>query len=77
LSTQTFDLIFIGGIAMALLAFLSLLRTWSEGEGAARALVIGLLAASMLGYAIFFSPLGYTVEEVPDVFYRVIARVLH
>lgn len=69
---MTADLSFVAGLALAGLALLSLIARYAEGRSPRAAVLLGVLAAGLIGYAEVTSPEGYSVAGIPMVVIRVV-----
>jgi len=70
------DLALVVGLIVAGLSVISFLSALSERRSLRAALPSMLLAAAFLSYAWFTSPAGYSISDIDDVFYGVVARFL-
>lgn len=71
------DLIFVIGLFLGLLAIPSFLNAYSEGRPPRFALFSVVIAAGMIAYAAHQKPGGYSVNDVPQVVFRVIGSVVN
>ena len=71
------DLIFVIGVIVGLLAIPALLSAFSESRAPRAAAIMVMIAAGLITVAVLQKPGGYTVEQTPDVFMGVIARMVN
>ena len=69
------DTFLVLGIVIAGFAIPSILSSLSDGRAPRASAVTILIAGGCILYAIQAQPGGYTLQEVPDAFVRVIAQV--
>ncbi len=69
------DVALVVGVVAGGLAFMSLVSAYSESEPPRMAALLGLVSGSMLLYAVSMNPIGYTVSDVPDAFFRVFGQL--
>lgn len=70
------DLLLVLGIALAGLSIPSIMSAVIDGRAPRASALTILIAGGMTLYAIQSQPGGYTLQEIPDVFVRVIARYI-
>ena len=70
------DLLLIVGIVLAILSVPAILSAFSEGRAPRVATFTAIAAGCLIVWAIQTHPGGYSVEEIPEVFVRVVARFL-
>lgn len=70
------DLFFIIGIVLAVLSLPSMISAFSEGRAPRVATFTAVVAGCMIVYAIQTNPEGYTFKGIPEVFVRVVARII-
>lgn len=68
------DLLFVIGIVIGLLCIPSLLTAFSDGRAPRMGAIMALLAGFLLVVAIENKAGGYSVAEIPDVFFNVVGR---
>ncbi|RYH08201.1 hypothetical protein [Tropicimonas sp. IMCC6043] len=67
------DLIFVIGAVLGLLAFLVALNAYTHGRGPTLPLLVLLVSAGMIGYAVSQKQSGsYSFEAIPGVFMKVL-----
>lgn len=71
-----FDLLLVVGVALLVLAGPSFLNAYSENRPPRTAILLALVGGGMLGYAAYTNPAGIELQDIPDAFLRVMARVL-
>lgn len=69
------DLFLAIGVILGGLAVPSLLNAFSEGRPPRLAAMLALAACACIGYAVLNNPMGYELQDIPDVFVRVVARL--
>ena len=69
------DLLLILGLVLGGLAIPSFLSAFSDGRRPVVAAALFLLSVACIWYAAHSRPGGYSLREVPDVFFHVIARL--
>ncbi len=67
------DLALISGLALGVLAIPALLTSISEGRPPRVSMLSLLIAFGLLGYALVNKPGGYTLGQIPDVFFSVLS----
>lgn len=70
------DLFLVIGVVLGGLAIPSLLNAYSEGRPPRFAAMLAIAAGALIVLAVTSNPVGYKLEDIPDVFTRVIGRVL-
>lgn len=70
------DLMLVVGLVVAALSLPALLNAWSEGRAPRAGAIMVMIAIGLIVAAIQTKPGGYTVAEVPQVFFRVLARLM-
>ena len=70
------DLILILGLILAALSLVGIMGAISDGRGPRASALTVLIAGGMVLYALTTKPGGYTLQQIPDVFYSVVARVV-
>ncbi|MCU0907313.1 MAG: hypothetical protein MUF73_07670 [Rhodobacteraceae bacterium] len=68
------DTYLVIGLVLAFLAIPSALSAWSSDRSPRLAAVMMMCAGVLLVLALTGKPGGYRLTDVPDVFFRVIAR---
>ncbi|MCC6306458.1 MAG: hypothetical protein IT545_14860 [Rhodobacteraceae bacterium] len=71
------DLLLVIGILLGLLAIPAILSAFTDGRPPRAAAILVMVAAGLIGMAVVNRPMAYTLDEVPDVFLRVIGRYLN
>lgn len=72
-----FDLIFVAGCLILLFAIPAVVSAFSDGRVPRFAAVIITIGGILLYFAIVERPGTYTLETLPDVFVRVVARFIN
>jgi hypothetical protein len=70
------DLMLVVGLVVAALSLPAILNAWSEGRTPRAGAIMVMIAIGLIVAAIQSKPGGYTVAEVPEVFFRVLGRLL-
>ena len=70
------DLALVIGIIIAVFAIPSVLSAFSDRRVPRASAVTVLIAGGVIVYAVRTHPGGYRLEQVPDVFVRVVAQFL-
>lgn len=71
------DLSLVIGLVLAVLTVPSLLSALIEGRPPRAGILFALIAGGMVVYALNSHPSGYQIAEIPEVFIRVIGRLLN
>jgi len=71
------DLIFVIGVIVGLLSIPALLSAFSESRPPRAAAMMVMIAAGLIVVAVLQKPGGYNVEQAPDVFFGVVARLVN
>lgn len=71
------DLIFVIGVVVGILAVPSLLSAFSESRTPRAAAILIMIAAGLIAVATLRKPGGYTISEVPDVFFGVLGQLVN
>ncbi|CUH88174.1 hypothetical protein PH5382_02106 [Phaeobacter sp. CECT 5382] len=70
------DLALILGLLFAGLSVPSILSAFSENRPPRISAVMLLLGSGLIAYAMLSQPGGYRLEQIPDVFFSVLARII-
>ncbi|NSY38968.1 hypothetical protein [Leisingera sp. ANG59] len=70
------DLALILGLIIAGFTVPSVMSALSERRPPRASVLTILIAIGLVTYAVLMKPGGYSVEEIPDVFFRVVGRFL-
>lgn len=70
------DLALIMGLFLAALAVPSIASALSDRRPPRMPMILILVAGALVLYALTQHPGGYSIEQVPDVFFRVIAQIM-
>ena len=68
------DLLLVFGILVGLLSFPAFLAAFSESRQPRVAVMLIVVGGSMIAFAMYSQPSGYSFEELPTVFSRVFAQ---
>ncbi|MAY31756.1 MAG: hypothetical protein MRY67_10620 [Rhodovulum sp.] len=71
------DFFLVAGVIMGALAIPSILNAYSEGRSPRTAALMILVAGCCIVFAVTSSPVGYTMQDVPDAFVRVFGQFLN
>lgn len=72
-----FDLMFVIGVILSGLAIPSILSAYSDNRAPRAAAIVLLIGGVLLVAAITKKPGGVALSQVPDIFFRVIARYIN
>jgi len=70
------DLMLVVGIVFAVLTVPSMISAYSDNRPIRAAALVLLLSLGLIAYAVSTHPGGYRFEEIPDVFFGVVARFI-
>ena len=70
------DLMLVVGLVVGVLALPALLNAWTEGRAPRAGAILVMIAIGLIVAATQTKPGGYSVDEVPQVFFRVLGRLL-
>ncbi|MFN3647356.1 MAG: hypothetical protein ACK4S2_12690 [Gemmobacter sp.] len=70
------DLMLVVGLVVGVLALPALLNAWTEGRAPRAGAILVMIAIGLIFAAARTKPGGYSVDEVPEVFFRVLGRLL-
>ncbi len=70
------DLALILGLVVGILSLVGILSALSDGRGPRASAISVLIAGGLVVYALNAKPSGYTMQELPDVFFNVIAGLI-
>jgi hypothetical protein len=71
-----FDLFLVLGLAIIIISIPSIISAISERRSPRLIAIVLLIGGGLVGYAVTQKPGGYTLQEVPDAFLRVVAYFL-
>ena len=71
------DVFLVAGVIIGALAIPSILNAYSEGRSPRTAALMILVSGCCIVFAVSSSPVGYTMQDVPNAFVRVFSRFLH
>ncbi|MBL4918351.1 hypothetical protein [Szabonella alba] len=71
------DLMLVIGLVLAVLTIPSMLSAYAESRPPRAAAIVSLIAGVLIAVALTNKAGGYSIAEIPDVFYRVIGRYLN
>ncbi|MCC5963059.1 MAG: hypothetical protein JJU09_08020 [Rhodobacteraceae bacterium] len=71
------ELIFLGGLGLLLLAFVSVVGAWSNNRKPFVGLILGATGAALLAMIHFDRAAGlYALDEVPEIVMRAVASLI-
>jgi len=70
------DILLVTGLILAVFATTSAIRSYSDGETPRGAAVVMLAGGAMVAWALSQNPGGYTVQDIPRAFIRVLAMII-
>lgn len=70
------EFILILGIVIGVLTVPAMFSAWMEGVAPRVATFSAVVSGALILYAIYNTPGGYTVNELPDIFARVVADII-
>ncbi len=70
------DLALILGLLVAGFGTIGVLSAISDGRGPRASAITILIAGGLIIYALITKPGGYTIAQIPDVFFTVLARFI-
>lgn len=73
---MTNDILLIIGIGIAALAIPAIVGAFSDGRTPRTPAIMIMMAGGLIALAVSQQPGGYTLNDVPDVFVRVVGQVL-
>ncbi|MBN2907556.1 MAG: hypothetical protein JXJ18_12675 [Rhodobacteraceae bacterium] len=71
------DLFLVIGCFVGVLAVPALLSAFSSGEPPRAAAIMVLISGGLVALAVTQSPQSYTIDQLPDVFARVVNRYIN
>lgn len=70
------DIALILGLILGGFSIVGMLSAISDGRGPRASAITVLIAGGLLIYALVAKPGGYSMTQLPDVFFSVVARIL-
>ncbi|MCE8006528.1 hypothetical protein [Aestuariivita sp.] len=70
------DLALILGMVLGCFALVGMWSAITDGRGPRASAITVLIAGGLIVYALTTTPDGYTMAQIPDVFFSVLARFL-
>ncbi len=70
------DLIFIVGLVLCVFSIPSIVSAFSDRRAPRVATLVLMAGGAMVVWAISNKPGGYQIEQIPDIFVRVVARFI-
>jgi len=71
------DLFLVIGLVLGALAIPSVAAAFSDGRAPRTAMILILIAGTLVVVALSNKPGGYRLDDVPEVFFSVLGRVLN
>ena len=71
-----FDLLFVLGFIICVLAVPAIISAFADGRAPRVPAFIVLIGGGMIGYAMYERPGNYSLENLPDTFARVFAGLI-
>lgn len=71
------DIMLVVGIILAVMSLPALFGAISEGEAPRAGAIVAMIATGLITFAILSKPSGYAIAEIPEVFLRVIGRLIN
>ncbi len=70
------DLILVLGMVFAVLSIPSMISAYSDDRSIRASVIVLLISLGAMAYAIVSHPGGYSFDQIPEVFFGVVARFL-
>jgi len=70
------DLALVLGLIVAAFSIPSIVSSFSDRRTPRASMVLILIAGALILFALISKPGGYSIEQIPDVFFGVIARFM-
>ena len=71
------DLLLVIGIILGALSIPALISAFSESRPPRAAAILIMIASVLIVAAIWQKPSGYQIADIPDVFFRVVGRLVN
>ncbi|WP_323038400.1 hypothetical protein [Gemmobacter sp.] len=71
------DLMLVVGLIVGVLTVPALLNAWTEGRAPRAAAIMVMIAIGLVVAAVRMHPGGYALADLPDVFFRVLGRLIN
>ncbi|GGE06843.1 hypothetical protein SAMN05421774_102675 [Gemmobacter megaterium] len=71
------DLMLVVGLIVGVLTIPALLNAWTEGRPPRAAAIMVMIAIGLVVMAVRLAPGGYALDDLPDVFFRVVGRLMN
>lgn len=65
------------GIILAVMSVPSVVGALSDGEAPRAGAIVAMIATGLITFAIMSRPSGYAISEIPEVFMRVVGRLIN
>jgi len=73
---MNYDLYLVIGLIILAFSIPSIVSAYSEGRAPRVAAIMLLIGGGLTAYAVTQNPLGYTIQDVPQAFVRVISQFI-
>ena len=70
------DLLIFIGVVLGVLAIPAIFSAAVDGRAPRVPIIVIVISASLILYAVYNKPGGYSIEELPEVFTRVVASIV-
>lgn len=71
------DILFVLGLIFALLSIPRFFQLRADQKNSARALFYLVVGAALIGGAVYLSPDTYSLQAIPEPFFRILAAILN
>ena len=71
------DLYLVVGIVVVAFMIPAIISAFSEGRAPRAAAIMAMIGGGLIALAVYQTPGGYQVSEIPEVFVRVVGRYLN
>jgi hypothetical protein len=68
------DVSFIAGVMLAVFTLPAMISAFSDGRAPRVATIVMMAAGGLIVYALTHKPSGYTLQDIPLVFYEVLGK---
>jgi len=73
---MTYDTYLVIGLIILVFTIPSIVSAYSEGRAPRIAAIMLLIGGGLTAYAVTQNPIGYTIQDVPQAFVRVIGQLV-
>lgn len=70
------DIILVFGVIIGVLAIPSVISAFSAGRSPRTATILFMVGGAMISWVVIQQPNTYSVENFPDVFVKVVAKII-